>query len=162
MNSNDQQHRIYQFITYSPSSSHKSNKNQYFEDDVFNVQNDRIWPVSREETDKQGGIQQKTKFPVRVMVWLVACAEGLTVPVIMNDVTMGAERYISDVLLIALESDNKMLGNNWTYQQDGATPHTHSSSQNGVLIIFQLLFRRIVGLQIRLIYVHRITAYGMN
>ncbi|CAF1503468.1 unnamed protein product [Adineta ricciae] len=63
------------------------------------------------------------------MMWLGACAEGLTVPVIMKDGTMDAERYISDVLPIALKSSNKMLENSWTYQQDGATPHTHYSSQ---------------------------------
>ena len=36
---------------------------------------------------------------------------------------MDAERYINDVLLIALKSRNRMLGDSWTYQQDGAKPH---------------------------------------
>ena len=61
---------------------------KYFDlDGVFNVQNDRIWAVSGEEADKQGARHQKTKFPVKVMVWLGACAEDLTVPVIMKDGT---------------------------------------------------------------------------
>jgi hypothetical protein len=103
---------------------------KYFDlDGVYNVQNDRIWAVSREAADKQGGIHEKTKFPVKVMVWLGVCAEGLTVPVIMENGTMDSERYINDVLPIALKSGNKMLGNNWTYQQDGARPHTHHLSQ---------------------------------
>ena len=42
---------------------------------------------------------------------------------------MNAERYMSDVLPTALKSGNKMLGNNRTYQQDGARPHTHHLSQ---------------------------------
>ncbi|CAF1310759.1 unnamed protein product [Rotaria sp. Silwood1] len=63
------------------------------------------------------------------MVWLGACAEGLTVPVIFEDGTMDAQKYIKEVLPIALKSGKKMLGNNWTYQQDGATPHTHRLSQ---------------------------------
>jgi inhibitor of nuclear factor kappa-B kinase subunit alpha len=103
---------------------------KYFDlDGIYNAQNDRIWAVSREEADKRGGIHQKTKFPVKVMVWLGVCAKGLTVPVILEEGTMDAERYISDVLPIALKSGNKMLGNNWTYQQDGARPHTHNLSQ---------------------------------
>ncbi|CAF4576408.1 unnamed protein product, partial [Rotaria magnacalcarata] len=36
---------------------------------------------------------------------------------------------IKEVLPIALKSGKKMLGKNWTYQQDGATPHTHHLSQ---------------------------------
>jgi len=44
---------------------------KYFDlDGVYNVQNDRIWAVVREGGDKQGGIHQKTKFPVKVMVWV--------------------------------------------------------------------------------------------
>ncbi|CAF1446281.1 unnamed protein product [Adineta ricciae] len=64
-----------------------------------------------------------------VRMWMGACTEGLTVPVIMKDGTIDAERYIDEVLPIASKSYNKMLGNNSTYQQDVATPHTHYSSQ---------------------------------
>jgi len=103
---------------------------KYFDlDGIYNAQNDRIWAVSREEADKQGGVHQQTKFPAKVLVWLGVCGEGLTAPVIMEDGTMDAERYIDEVLPIALKSGNKMLGNNWTYQQDGARPHTHHLSQ---------------------------------
>ena len=56
------------------------------------------------------------------------CGQGLTEPVILEDGTMDHERYIDEVLPIALKSSNKMLGNNWTYQQDGAQPHTHHLS----------------------------------
>ena len=42
---------------------------KYFDlDGVYNVQNDRIWAVSREEADKQGGVHQQTKFPTKVLV----------------------------------------------------------------------------------------------
>ncbi len=63
------------------------------------------------------------------MVWLGGCAQRLTVPVILEDGTMDAERYINEALPIALKSGNKMLGNNWAFQQDDATPHTHYLSQ---------------------------------
>lgn len=98
-------------------------------DGIYNVQNDRIWAVSRKEADQRGAIQEKTKFPVKAMVWLSMCAQGLSVPVIFEDGTMDAQRHIDEVLPTALKHGNKMLGNNWTYQQDGAKPHTHHLSQ---------------------------------
>ena len=36
-------------------------------DGMYNAQNDRIWAVNREEADKRGGVQQKRKFPQKVM-----------------------------------------------------------------------------------------------
>ena len=63
------------------------------------------------------------------MVWLGVCGEGLTSLVILEDGTMNAERYIEEILPVALKCGNKMFGNNWTYQQDGARPHIHSLSQ---------------------------------
>ncbi len=83
----------------------------------------------REEADKKGGVHEKTKFLVKVMVWLGVCGEGLTVLVILEDGAMGAERYIDEVLPIALKSGNKMLGNNLTFQKDNARPHTHHLTQ---------------------------------
>ena len=63
------------------------------------------------------------------MMWLGAYGEGLTSPVILEDGTMNAEGYIEEILRVALKCENKMLGNNWTYQQDGARPHIHSLSR---------------------------------
>ncbi|CAM4763228.1 unnamed protein product [Rotaria magnacalcarata] len=59
------------------------------------------------------------------MVWLGVCSEGFSVPVIFEDESMDAQRYIDEVLPIALECGNEMLGEHWTYQQDGARPHIH-------------------------------------
>ena len=42
---------------------------------------------------------------------------------------MNAEVYINEVLPIALECGDKMLGSNWTYQQDSAKPHIHYLTQ---------------------------------
>ena len=42
---------------------------KYFDlDGVYNVQNDRVWAISRAEVDRQGGTHQKTSFPSNVMV----------------------------------------------------------------------------------------------
>lgn len=98
-------------------------------DGVYNVQNDRIWAVSRQEGNKKGGIKKKTKFPTKVMVWLGACGEGLTTPVILDKGTVNAERYMKEVLPVALKCGNSMMGNSWTFQQDGATPHTDHRTQ---------------------------------
>ena len=98
-------------------------------DGIYNAQNDRIWAVSREEADKKGGVREKTKFAMKVMVWLGVCAKGFTAPVILDDGTMNAERYIDEILPIALKYGNKILGSDWTYQQDGARPHKHYLTQ---------------------------------
>ena len=37
-------------------------------DGMYNAQNDRIWAGNCEEADKRGGVQQKQKFPQKVMV----------------------------------------------------------------------------------------------
>ncbi|CAF3639840.1 unnamed protein product [Rotaria socialis] len=98
-------------------------------DGIYNSQNDRVWAVSREEADRKGGFREKTKYPRKVMVWLGACVEGLTTPVILENGTIDAEVYINDVLPIALKCGDKMLGSDWTYQQDGARPYTHRLTQ---------------------------------
>ena len=107
-----------------------STDEKYFDPDgIYNSQNDRVWASSREETDRKGAFHQKTKHPGKVMVWLGTCAKSLTTPVIFENETMNAEVYISEVLPTALECDDKVLGSNWTYQQDSARPHIHNLTQ---------------------------------
>ena len=48
----------------------------------------------------------------------------------MDKTSVNHEVYIKDVLPVALKFGNKMLVDNWVYQQDGATPHTHQLSQD--------------------------------
>ena len=98
-------------------------------DGIYNAQNDRIWAVDREEADSKGGVCQRRKFPQKVMVWLGACSKGLTPLIILDKGTVDHQRYISEVLPVALEYGNKVFGNEWCYQQDGAKPHTHAASQ---------------------------------
>jgi hypothetical protein len=121
-------------------------------DGVYNVQNDRIWAVSREETDKQGDVHQKTKFPTKVMTWIGVCGEGLTEPVIIEDGTMDAKGYISDVLSIALKCSKKCWETTGLTSMMVLDPTYIVSLKNGVLIIFLNLSRNIIGDQIRLIY----------
>ena len=56
-------------------------------DGIYNTQNDRVWTANREEADKECGVHEKNKFPVKVMVWLDVCEQGLTEPLILEDGT---------------------------------------------------------------------------
>ncbi|CAF2082706.1 unnamed protein product [Rotaria magnacalcarata] len=96
---------------------------------VYNSQNDRIWAANRAAADDHGGVKRKRKFPTKVMVWLGACSAGLTPLVILDKTSVNHEIYIKEVLPVALNFGNKMLGDQWTYQQEAATPHTHQLTQ---------------------------------
>lgn len=99
-------------------------------DGVYNAQNDRVWAVNRAEADESGGIEPARKFPQRVMVWLAVCSKGVSPPVFLDKGSVNDQRYIEDVLPVALKFGNRVFGkNNWIFQQDGAGAHTHHSSQ---------------------------------
>jgi hypothetical protein len=98
-------------------------------DGICNSQNERIWAVDRAEADAKGCLQPKRKFPQKVMVWLGVCSKRVSPLVIFEKVTLDHTRYIEEVLLVALKYGNKVLGSEWTFQQDGAKPHTHAKTQ---------------------------------
>lgn len=98
-------------------------------DGVYNSQNDRIWAPNRAAANQKGGIHKKRKFPQKVMVWLGACSKGITPLVIFEKGTLDHARYIKEVLPVALKYGNQTFGSDWTFQQDGARPHTHHLSQ---------------------------------
>ena len=102
-------------------------------DGIYNAQNDRIWAVDREEADKKDGVKQRRKFPQKVMVCLGACSKGLTPLIILDEGTVDHQRYIDQVLPVALKYGNKTFGDRWTFQQDGARPHTHATTQQWCL-----------------------------
>ena len=98
-------------------------------DGVYNSQNDRVWAVDREDAKRKGRVKQRRKFPQKVMVWLGVCSEGVSPIVIFQNGTVDHDRYIREVLPVARDYGNKVFGDKWTFQQDGATPHTHKDSQ---------------------------------
>lgn len=95
---------------------------------VYNSQNERIWAVDRAAADKNGGIHQKRKFPQEIMVWLAACSKGYSRVVIVPNGTLDSDYYVKNFLPVAKKYGDKLFGNDWTYQQDGATPHTAAAS----------------------------------
>ena len=73
--------------------------------------------------------KQQRKFPQKVMVWLAVCSEDVAPLVLFEKGTLHHHRYIKEVLPVALRSGNSKFGNNWTFQQDNGTPHTHQETQ---------------------------------
>ena len=95
---------------------------------MCNRQNDRVWATSRIEANKNGGTHQKWKFPIKVMVWIGACSQGLTPLIILDIGTINHDKYVGKVLSVAKRWGNKFLKDSWAFQQDGATPHSHNLS----------------------------------
>ena len=48
---------------------------------------------------------------------------------IFENGTVDHNRYINEVLLVALKYGNSIFGNDWTFQQDGAKAHFHEKTQ---------------------------------
>ena len=94
-------------------------------DGAYNSQDDRVWVVNRADADEKGGVKQRRK----VMVWLSACSNGLTLLVIFNEGTVDHAVYIEKVLPIALKYGNEVLDSDRIFQQDGAKPHSHYLTQ---------------------------------
>ena len=88
-----------------------------------------MWAVSRVEAEKRAAIHEETTFSVKVMMCLGVCGQGLSVLVIFEDGSMDTHQYVNEVLPITLASGNRMLGNDWKYQQDDTRPHAHHLSQ---------------------------------
>ncbi|CAF4266000.1 unnamed protein product, partial [Rotaria magnacalcarata] len=98
-------------------------------DGIYNRQNDRVYASSRQEADAHGGIHRLSKFPKRIMVWLGACKEGVTTPITFKPgETLTHKNYIDIVLPHAFAEGQRLLGEDFIYQQDNATPHTHKDS----------------------------------
>ena len=75
-------------------------------DEIYNAQNDRMWASSR-EADKRVQFMRKLDSRVKMTVWLGVCAQGFTMPVILENGTMDAEKYIEKVFSLAIKLGNK-------------------------------------------------------
>ena len=94
-------------------------------DGDYNSQNDRLWPVDRPHADKKGGIKQRQKE----MVCLGASSKGITPLLILDEGTVDHTVYIEKVFPIALRYGNETFRRDWTFQEDGARPHSHHLTQ---------------------------------
>lgn len=98
-------------------------------DGIYNSQKERVWAVDRADADKRGGIERKRKFPQKVMVWLGVCSKGIMPLVIFDEGAVHHAYCIEKALPVALRHGNKVFGNDWIFQQDGAKPYQHYLTQ---------------------------------
>lgn len=94
-------------------------------DGIYNTQNDRIWTANREGADEKDGVRQKKTFAQRTMGWLAVCSKCVSPMVTFDKGTLNHDRYIKEVLPVALKYGNHVFRNDWISQQDGDTSHTH-------------------------------------
>ncbi|CAF4345681.1 unnamed protein product [Didymodactylos carnosus] len=116
-------------ITKSMSKKILFSDEKYFRvNNTFNTQNDRMYAATRKEADDIGGIHRETQFSPGIMIWLGVCYQGVTRPVIIEG-TINSSRYIEEILPIAFEDGEKMLGSDFIFQQDGAPAHRDQMTQ---------------------------------
>ena len=78
-------------------------------DGLDNSQNDRVWAGDHDDANKKGGIKQRRKFLLKVMVWLGAFSKGVTPLVILNEETVDHTVNIKKVLVVPLKMGMKLL-----------------------------------------------------
>ena len=98
-------------------------------DGVCNALNNRMWAVNRDEAEEKGWRKQKRKFSQKVMIWLGVCSKAVRPLVILDKCTIDHDRYIKKVLPVAIKYGNKIFDDDWTCQQDNATPHMQNLTQ---------------------------------
>lgn len=116
----------------------KSMKWMFSDEKIFtingglNKQNDRVYALSREEANLNGGLHQILKFPMSVMIWCGLTENGATRGyAIEKGQTVDTDYYRRRILPFAKREGFRLFGNrDWVYQQDGATCHTSVLSQN--------------------------------
>jgi hypothetical protein len=92
-------------------------------DGMYNAQNDRVWAVNRTEADKKRWRQAKAKVSSK--------SYGLVRSMFKRLDAIGdfGQRDSKSREVYQGSLANKVFGNDWTFQQDGAKPHTHHLSQ---------------------------------
>lgn len=102
-------------------------------DGQLNPKNDIIYAASREEANVNGGMKPKHKYPYKVMVWCGITYNGVTdVVVLPKGESFNSKFYIKKVIPIAKRDGIKLIGDDFIYQQDGASCHTSNSSMNAL------------------------------
>ena len=84
--------------------------------------------IGRKQIEKLEKKRQR-KFAKKVMVWLAACSECVAPLVLLEKGTLDHHRCIKEVLSVALRYGNSKFGNNWTFEQDNGTAHTHKEAK---------------------------------
>ena len=97
----------------------------------FNPKNDVVWADSRSDANERGGIHEKEKYSISVMVALDATWNGLTEPYFFDqNEWLNGTTYHENLLPFYKEEGDRLFDHqNWGFQQDGATSHTDWRAQ---------------------------------
>ena len=96
---------------------------------VDNLQNDRVWALSRSEANEKGRIFKKRKFLQELKVWLGTRSKGISPLVIFEESALDHAWYIKEVVPMAFKYGNKVFGSDWTLQRDRVTVHIHQLTE---------------------------------
>ena len=110
-----------------------SDEKMFDGDGQLNPKNDVIYAESREEANQNGGLFEKHKYPLKVMVWCGITFNGATKIVVLPPKTsFDSNFYIQNVIPLVKEEGDRLIGKNFMYQQDGSTCHTSEASINAM------------------------------
>ena len=106
-----------------------SDEKIFDQDGQINRQNNRVYAESRQAANEAGALKSTHKFPFKVMVWNGLSFYGPTsIVVLAKDTSFNSDFYISKVLPIAKRDGTRLIGDDFLYQQNGATCHTSDKS----------------------------------
>ena len=106
-----------------------SDEKWFDQDGQYNRQNDRVYAKSRKEATEDMGTRPEHKFPFKAMVWIGISYNGITEPVVLPQKTsFDSVFYTENVLPIVKRDGTRLIGHDFIYQQDGATPHVSKDS----------------------------------
>ena len=91
----------------------------------LNRQNERVYAKSRQEANENGGLLLKKNYPTKVMMWVGLAFNGkCKVVVLPSNESFNGDFYVKNVLPFVNRDGRKLTGDNFTFQQDGASFHT--------------------------------------
>jgi hypothetical protein len=102
-----------------------SDEKIFDQDGQLNRQNDRVYAASRSEANLNMGLRPTHKFPFKVMVWIGITYNGVCqLFIVPQKEKMCSTIYCKKVLPIVKRDGLKLIGDDFIFQQDGATCHT--------------------------------------
>ena len=94
-------------------------------DGQMNSKNDIIYAENREHANSIGGLNLRTIFPFKVMMWSgITCNSVSEVVVLPSKKSFTADFYIEKIIPIIKRDGNRLIGDNFVSQQDGASSFT--------------------------------------
>ena len=93
---------------------------------IYNNENARVWSINREEVNQRGGKNSKESLQKK---WWYGYLYSQIALRLLFCLKKALSIIIKEVLLVTLRYGNSKFGNNWIFQQNNGTPHTHEATQ---------------------------------